>query len=70
MKGLCACKLNIQEKLFPKIEISSLYKCMHIETKLWETICLRSIKSLWGKVPDLPRKKCTNKRVMNYQLLP
>ena len=26
--------------------------------------------SLWGKMPDLPQQKCTNKRVMNYQLLP
>ena len=26
--------------------------------------------ALWGKMPDLPRQKCTNKRVMNYQLLP
>ena len=22
--------------------------------------------SMWGKMPDLPRQKCTNKRVMNY----
>ena len=26
--------------------------------------------TLWGKMPDLPRQKCTNKRLMNYQLLP
>ena len=26
-------------------------------------------KSLWGKMPDLPRQKCTNKRMTNYQLL-
>ena len=26
--------------------------------------------SLWGKMPELPRQKCRNKRVMNYQLLP
>ena len=26
-------------------------------------------QSLWGKRPEIPRQKCSNKRVMNYQFL-
>ena len=27
-------------------------------------------QSLWGKSSEIPRQKCTNKRVMNYQFSP